>query len=232
MVGLIGRKLGMTQVFSEKGLAIPVTVLEAGPCPVVQVKTPEKDGYSAIQLGFDEVPEKHAARKVNRPERGHLAKHGAKALRRIREFIVDAGHDMASGTLLTVEQFTVGQRVDVVGRSKGRGFAGVVRRHHFHGGSETHGSKTGDLPGSIGSSAWPSHVWKGKKLPGHMGDKRRSAINLEVVRIDLDRNLILVRGNVPGAPNSWVEIRPAYKAIRTAAKVQARATGGTAKKGK
>ncbi|MBK8232025.1 MAG: 50S ribosomal protein L3 [Candidatus Eisenbacteria bacterium] len=212
MLGLIGKKVGMTQIFSEKGLVIPVTVLEAGPCRIVQVKTAEKDGYTAAQVGFEEVLE----RKLNKPEKGHLVRHGSGALKHIREFRVTADDPVKSGDTLDVTQFEVGSRVDIISTSKGHGFQGVVKRHHFTGGKETHGSKTNDLPGSIGSSAWPSHVWKGKRLPGQMGNKRITASNLEVVKIDADRNLLLVRGAVPGGSNTLVVIKPSYKSTKRA----------------
>ena len=214
MVGLIGKKVGMTQIFSEKGLVIPVTVLEAGPCRVVQVKSDEKDGYAAAQIGFEVVPE----RKLPKPERGHLVRHGAGALKHLREIRLTSADQVKAGDTLDVTQFEVGARVDVVSTSKGHGFQGVVKRHHFTGGRETHGSKTHDLPGSIGSSAWPSHVWKGKRLPGQMGNKRITAQNLEVVRIDQDRNLLLVRGAVPGGSNTLVLIQPSYKSLKQAKK--------------
>lgn len=208
MVGLIGRKLGMAQIFAENGHVIPVTVIEAGPCPVLQVKTAEADGYRAIQLGFDPAPE----RRLNRPKLGHLRKHGGKLERVIREFRVEGDGSPSSGDVLTVESLEVGSLVDVVGTSKGRGFQGVRKRHGFHGGPGSHGSKTGDLPGSVGASAYPNRVWKGKRLPGHMGDVRVTIQNLEVVRVDAERNLVLVRGAVPGGPRSLVTIRPAIKA--------------------
>ena len=211
MLGLIGKKIGMTQLFSEKGHVIPVTVLEAGPCRVVQVKSMENDGYAAAQLGFETVAE----RKLPKPERGHLVRHGSGALKHLREFRLEAGAaELKTGDTLDVTQFEVGARVDVVSTSKGHGFQGVVKRHHFTGGRETHGSKTNDLPGSIGSSAWPSHVWKGKRLPGQMGNKRITAQNLEVVKIDQDRNLLLVRGAVPGGSNTLVVITPSYKSLK------------------
>src|SRR5512140_2082468 len=177
MIGLIGRKVGMTQVFTEKGAAVPVTVLEAGPCPVIQVKTLGKDKYSAIQVGFGECKEQ----KLSKPERGHLAKHGAGSLRWLREFRLTEGQEAKTGDVLTVEQVEVGSRVDVISTSKGKGFQGVVRRHHFHGGPASHGSKTHDLPGSMGASAWPSHVQKGRRLPGQMGNKRCTVRNLRVI---------------------------------------------------
>jgi large subunit ribosomal protein L3 len=197
----------MAQIFAENGHAIPVTVIEAGPCPVLQVKTEEADGYRAVQLGFDEVPEK----RLNRPELGHVKKYGGKNARVIREFRLEEGDVFASGDVVTVEKFEVGSKVDVSGLSKGRGFQGVVKRHHFHGGPASHGSKTGDLPGSVGASAYPNRVLKGKKLPGHMGDASVTVQNLEVVRVDAERNLVLVRGAVPGGPRSLVTIRLAIK---------------------
>jgi large subunit ribosomal protein L3 len=205
MIGLIGRKVGMTQHFTEKGKLIPVTVVEAGPCRVLQVRTPEKEGYTAVQLGFGEIREK----LLSKPERGHLARCGAGPLRILREFRAPAGHSYKTGDQLTVQEIEVGVRVDVVGTSKGKGFQGVVKRHHFHGGPASHGSKTGNLPGSIGTSAWPSHVLKGRRLPGHMGDRRCTAKGLRVVRIDADRNLVLLEGSIPGANGNFVLIRPA-----------------------
>ncbi len=194
-------------MFTEDGALVPVTVIEAGPCPVVQVKTKEQDGYESIQVGFEEVKE----RRINNPIRGHLRKHGAQPMRFLREFRVESGHEFKSGDLLTVEGLEVGKYVDVIAKSKGRGFQGVVKRHGFHGGPGSHGSKTGDLPGSVGQSAWPNRVFKGKRLPGHMGDKQITALNLRVVKIDTDRNLVLVRGAVPGPINGLVTIRPAIK---------------------
>jgi large subunit ribosomal protein L3 len=205
MIGLIGRKLGMTQVFTERGVLLPVTVLEAGPCPVVQVKTDAADGYRAAQLGFQETKE----RKLTKPERGHLTRHGVGPMRLLREFRLPAGEELKKGDTLTVQQLEVGSRVDVISTSKGKGFQGVVKRHHFSGGPASHGSKTGDMPGSVGSSAWPSHVFKGRRLPGQMGNKRCTVRNLRVVKIDADRNLVLVEGSVPGGSNTFVVIRPA-----------------------
>jgi len=213
MIGLIGRKVGMTQVFSEKGALIPVTVLEAGPCPVVQIKTPENDGYAAVQIGFGGVKEE----RLTKPERGHLSRHGASPLRHLREFSLPAGTEVKAGDTLTVGQMEVGSRVDVIGTSKGKGFQGVVKRHHYHGGPASHGSKTGDMPGSVGCSAYPSHVIKGRRLPGQMGNKRITAQGLKVVKVDADRNLILVEGAVPGGSNGLVVIRPTVKG-RTAKK--------------
>ena len=205
MIGLIGRKIGMTQVFTDKGLCLPVTVLEAGPCPVIQVKTAQRDGYAAAQLGFGET----VNRKLNKPQLGHLARHGARPVAILREFRLPLDSEIKEGDTLTVEGIEPGTRVDVISTSKGKGFQGVVKRHHFHGGPASHGSKTGDMPGSVGASAWPSHVVKGRRLPGQMGNKRITVRNLRVVKIDTDRNLVLVEGSVPGGSNAFVLIRPA-----------------------
>jgi large subunit ribosomal protein L3 len=206
MIGLIGRKVGMTQIFSEKGAAIPVTVVEAGPCRVVQVRTKERNGYAAVQLGFEEVEE----RKLNKPLRGHLAKCGIKPTRFLREFRLEGDSEVKQGDTLTVETLEIGSRVDVVATSKGKGFQGVVKRHHFHGGPGSHGSKTGDMPGSVGASAWPSHVQKGRRLPGQMGNARCTVRNLRVVKVDTDRNLVLLEGSIPGGSNGLVLIRSAH----------------------
>lgn len=206
MLGLIGRKVGMTQVFLESGEAVPVTVIEAGPCSVIEVRNPEKHGYRAVQLGWGEIKES----KLTRPEAGHLKAHGAPMVRTLREFQTDR-EDLKPGDSLDVGIFEVGTKVDVIGRSKGRGFQGVVKRHGHSGGPASHGSKTGDLPGSIGASAYPSRVLKGRKLPGHMGDRRVTTRNLEVVRVDTERNLVVLRGAVPGAMNGMVLVRQAGK---------------------
>ncbi|MCK4412615.1 MAG: 50S ribosomal protein L3 [Candidatus Eisenbacteria sp.] len=204
MPGLIGRKIGMTQIFAENGTAIPVTVVAAGPCPVVQVKTIERDGYAAVQLAYDVVP----ARKLTRPQLGHLQKREVEPHRVLREFRTEeTGGEIAAGAVLDVTIFAPGDRIDVVGRTKGRGFQGVVRRHGFHGGPETHGCKTHDQPGSIGASASPARVVKGKKLPGQMGAGRKTIRNLRVVNVDKERNLLVIRGAVPGCRNSLVLVR-------------------------
>ena len=202
MPGLIGKKLGMTQVYDESGNAIPVTVVEAGPCTVVQVKTPERDGYRAVQLGFDPLPE----RKTTKPMTGHFKSCGAPLFRHLREFRFDDG-EYEPGQVLTAEQFEAGAKIKVTGTTKGRGFQGVVKRHNFHGGPETHGAKTHDEPGSIGNSAYPGRVWKGKKLPGHMGNARRTVRTLRVVGVDSERNLMWIRGAVPGARGGLLFIR-------------------------
>ncbi len=204
MLGLIGRKVGMTQVFTDKGAVVPVTVIEAGPCRVVDVRTVEKNGYRAVQLGWGEVKE----RKLSKAEVGHLKTHGAPLCKHLREFRTERD-DMKAGDTLKVDLFEIGSRVDVIGTSIGRGFQGVVKRHHFRGGPESHGCKTKDMPGSVGASAWPSHVVKGKRLPGQMGNKRITVRNLEVVRIDTDRNLVILKGAIPGSINGLVVVRQA-----------------------
>lgn len=206
MIGLLARKIGMTQLYDEQGRVVPVTLLAAGPCTVAQVKTPEKDGYAAIQIGFGAKREK----RTNRPLRGHLKKHGGAAgARFIRELKVDDPAAYQPGQQITVSIFPVGSQVDVIGMSKGRGFAGVVRRHHFTAGRETHGVTTHKQPGSIGASAYPSRVIKGKRLPGRMGGARVTVKNLDVIGIDQEQHLMWVRGSVPGAPNGMVLIRGA-----------------------
>jgi len=197
----------MTQVFSEKGVVIPVTVISAGPCVVTQVRTAANDGYEAVQLGFEQVP----ARKITRPEQGHLKAAGL-LVRILREFSADNVQDHQPGELINVELFTAGQLVDVSGNSKGRGFAGVVKRHHFRGGPKTHGqSDRHRAPGSIGAGTTPGRVWKGQKMAGRMGGKRVTVQNLEVVEVIADKNLLLIKGSVPGAPNALLQIRHAVK---------------------
>jgi len=194
MKGIIGRKVGMTQVFDETGAVIPVTVIEAGPCYVTQVKTPDADGYSAVQLGFEEVE----FRKLNLPERGHL-KRVNRNLRVLREFRVSNPSEYEVGQCIQADIFAPGQRVDVIGTTKGRGFAGVIKRHGFHRQQKTHGQTDRTrAPGAIGACTWPGRVFKGKKMPGHMGNARKTAQSLLVVDSDPERNLLLVMGGVPG----------------------------------
>lgn len=194
MKGIIGRKVGMTQVFDETGAVIPVTVIEAGPCYVTQVKTPDADGYSAVQLGFEEVE----FRKLNLPERGHL-KRVNRNLRVLREFRVANPSEYEVGQCIQADIFAPGQRVDVIGTTKGRGFAGVIKRHGFHRQQKTHGQTDRTrAPGAIGACTWPGRVFKGKKMPGHMGNARKTAQSLLVVDADPERNLLLVMGGVPG----------------------------------
>ena len=193
--GILGKKLGMTQVFVAGGKAVPVTVIEAGPCPVVQVKTREgKDKYAAVQLGFWETKEQ----RLSKAERGHLAKARATPVRHLREIVIDDPSTVKAGDSVTVDIFVPGDKVKVTATSKGKGFAGVIKRHNFSGGAESHGSMFHRAPGSIGASAYPSRVIKGKKLPGHMGAARVTTGGLEVVRIMPRENLLLIKGAVPG----------------------------------
>ncbi len=202
--GLIGKKLGMTQIFDSDGLAVPVTVIEAGPCFVVQVKTGAKEGYQAVQVGFERRP----LEKLNKPEKGHLQKHGAKSgFRYLRELRLSEAGSLAEGQEITVEQFAAGDRVDITGTSKGRGFAGTVKRYKFHRGPMSHGSMNHRAPGSIGASAYPSRVVPGKKLPGQMGNARVTMKNLEVIDVRPEDHLLLVKGAVPGPSRGLVFIR-------------------------
>jgi large subunit ribosomal protein L3 len=201
--GLLGRKLGMTQVFMPDGALIPCTVIEVGPCSVVQVKTRERDGYEAVQVGF--LPK---ARGTNKPLRGHFAKHNAQPQRHLCEFKATGEQVLSSGETLTVDVFKEGERVDVAATTKGRGFAGVVKRYGFAGNPGAHGThETFRGPGSVGSAAHPSHTPKGKRLAGHYGVDRKTVRNLAVVRVDKDRNLLLVRGAIPGSRGGLVEVR-------------------------
>jgi large subunit ribosomal protein L3 len=204
MKGILGRKLGMTQVFdAESGAVTPVTVIEAGPCPVVQVKTVETDGYEAIQLAFDAVEE----RKLTKPKLGHLAKAGAGAHRHLVEF--RGTSELQVGESVTVEAFEPGEAVKVAGISIGKGFQGTIKRHNFHRGPVSHGSHNVRKPGSIGASATPSRVFKGQKMAGRMGGKRITQLGLVVHDVDPERNLLLVKGAVPGPKSGIVEIRSA-----------------------
>jgi large subunit ribosomal protein L3 len=203
MAGLIGKKIGMTRIFNEEGAAIPVTVVEAGPCPVLQVKTEESDGYRAIQLGFG-AKRAHRAPKA---EVGHAAKAGLEAAPSVlREFAPDEGVEYTPGQELTVELFTAGDAVKVTGTSKGRGFQGAVKRHGFSGRPGSHGHPKARSVGSLGAGTDPSRVIKGKGMPGQMGGVRRTVRNLEVVKVDPERNLLFIKGGVPGSRNSYVLI--------------------------
>ena len=204
---LIGKKLGMTGLFTSGGRHIPVTVMEAGPCVVTQIKTTATDGYNALQLGF---AGKKSIRS-NKPIQGHVSKSGNGAFAVFREFVVDNPEDYALGQVITTDVFSVGEKVDVTGTSKGRGFSGVIKRHGFHGGKKTHGSHSHRIPGSIGCSAWPAKVIKGKKLPGHYGTERTTVRNLEIMDIRPDENLILIKGPVPGPVSGLVAVkRPVF----------------------
>ncbi len=203
--GLIGKKVGMTRLFMEEGRAVPVTVLEVGPCTVVQVKTPAREKYSAVQLGFGQKK----ASRVNKPLTGHFKKGGCEPLAILKEFKVTEDAGLAVGQQITAELFAVGDKVHVTGSSKGHGFTGVVKRHNFGGGRKTHGCTTHDAPGSIGASADPSRVMRGKKMPGQHGNQQRQVRNLKVVDVRPDMNLVLVKGAVPGANGGIVILEKA-----------------------
>lgn len=202
---ILGRKLGMTQVWSEDDKLVPVTVIEAGPCVVTQVKTEKKDGYTAIQIGFGDIAE----RKVNKPMKGHFAKAGVELKRHLSEIRIDADAKFKTGDAITVNDFAEVKSVHVSGVSKGKGFAGVMKRHNFKGGPGGHGSHAHREPGSIGQCATPSRVFKGKKLPGHMGSEKVTVRNLDIVKIDTEQNLLIVKGAVPGAKGALLTIRTA-----------------------
>ncbi|MDL1892267.1 50S ribosomal protein L3 [Sphingobacteriales bacterium CHB3] len=204
MTGLLGKKIGMTSIFDDAGQVIPCTVIEAGPCFVTQVKTKERDGYEAVQLGFDQKAE----RLANKPMNGHFAKANTKPLRIVREFRGNGVSEVQPGQEIKVEAvFTKGDTVSIIGTSKGRGFQGVVKRHHFGGGFRTHGQSDRErAPGSIGSSSYPSRVFKGLRMAGRMGGEQVTVRNLKVVGVIPDSNLLLVKGSVPGAINGYVEI--------------------------
>ena len=204
---IIGRKLGMTQIFTDKGQVIPVTVVEAGPCTVVQKKTEETDGYCSVQLSFDEVQ----ASKISKPEAGHLEKYGAAPARVLREFKLDDAMSMEPGQVVKADTFEAGDKVDISGKSKGKGYQGVIKRHGQHRGPMAHGSKYHRSPGSMGASAYPSRVPKGKKLPGQIGNKNVTALNLEVVDVDPDENILLIKGAVPGPRGSVVVVKSSVK---------------------
>ena len=202
MKGIIGRKLGMTQVFDEEtGSLTPVTVIQAGPCPVVAIRTADTDGYDAVQLAFDEV----SAEKVSKPKLGHLKKHNVAPHRKLVE--IRGPHELAPGETVTVDSFEPGEKVKVSGISIGKGFQGTIKRHRFHRGPVSHGSHNVRKPGSIGASATPSRVFKGMKMAGRMGGKRVTQVGLTVHDVDAERNLLLVKGAVPGPKNGYVEIR-------------------------
>ena len=206
--GIIGKKIGMTQIFDENGLVIPVTVIEAGPCTVAQVKTTETDGYNAIQLGFGEVKANH----INKPEMGHFAKSKLEAKKHLREFRLDDISNIKVGDEIKADIFQAGEKVDIQGTSKGKGFQGVIKRHGQHRGPMGHGSMYHRRPGSMGPTSTPGRVFKGKKLPGHMGHVTVTIQNLDVVRVDMDKNVILVKGSVPGCKGAILKIKTAVKA--------------------
>jgi len=200
MIGILGKKLGMTQIFTDDGKICPVTVVEAGPCCVIQVKTLKNDGYESVKIGFIETEEK----KLNKPLSGVFKRAGVNPYRILKEFPMSG---LKVGEFLTVEKFVKGDKVSIAGVSKGKGFQGVMKRHHYAGGPGSHGSMFNRAPGSIGASSFPSRVWKNKGLPGHMGLERVTCKNLEIIDVKTDQNVLLIRGAVPGAKGTYLEIR-------------------------
>lgn len=210
MKGILGKKIGMTQVFTENGNVVPVTVIEAGPMNVLQIKTADVDGYNAIQLGYEDIKEK----KVNKPKKGHFNKAQVSFKKHLTEFRVEDVSGYEVGQELKADLFEAGDKVDVSGVSKGKGFQGVIKRHGQSRGPETHGSKYHRRPGSMGGSSDPSKVFKGKKLPGHMGHKNVTVQNLEIVSVDVDKNLLLVKGAIPGPKGGLLTIKESVKASK------------------
>lgn len=209
MKGILGKKLGMTQIFTEEGIVVPVTVVEAGPNVVTQIKTVEKDGYSALQVGFGDAKEK----SFNKPQKGHLA--AAKVLKKhLKEFRMDSVESFEVGQEIKADLFAAGDKIDVSGISKGKGFQGPIKRHGQSRGPESHGSRYHRRPGSMGACSFPGRVFKNKKLAGHMGSVKVTVQNLEVVKVDADKNLILVKGAIPGAKGTVVTIKEAVKSSK------------------
>lgn len=204
-IGILGTKLGMTQIFDETGAAVPVTVVQAGPCTITQVKTTATDGYSSVQVGYGDVKSK----ALNKPELGHLAKSGASPLRHLQEYRLEQPTEFELGQQIKADAFTVGQTVDVIGTSIGRGFAGYQKRHNFKRGPMAHGSKNHRLPGSTGAGTTPGRVYPGKRMAGQLGGARVTVRKLTIVRVDVDRNLLLIKGAVPGKPGALLNIVPA-----------------------
>lgn len=200
MTGILGKKLGMTQIFTEDGKACPVTVIEAGPCCVIQIKTLDIDGYESVKIGFSEIDNK----KLNKPLSGVFKKAGLKSYRVLREYPMSG---LKVGDFVTVEKFAQGDKVSVSGVSKGKGFQGVMKRYHYAGGPGSHGSMFNRAPGSIGQSSYPSRVWKNKGMPGHMGSEKVTVKNLKIIDVNTDQNILLILGAVPGAKGSLVEIK-------------------------
>lgn len=202
--GIIGKKLGMTQIFNEKGQIVPVTVIQAGPCVVVQRKTAAKEGYDAVQIGFVDP---QGGKRASKPERGHCEKHGVAPVRVLRELRVEASDPLKEGDSVLASQFDEKTKVHVTGVSKGKGFAGVMKRHHFKGGRASHGSMFHRAPGSIGGSSYPSRVWPGMRMGGHMGSEQVTVRNLEIAKVDAENNLLLIKGAVPGPKGGYVVIK-------------------------
>ena len=208
--GIIGKKIGMTQIFDDKGNVIPVTVIETAGNIVTQIKTTEKDGYNSIQLGYGEIKDKH----INKPKAGHFAKAKLANKKHLREFRIDSVENYKVGDEVKADIFTAGEKIDVQGTSKGKGFQGVIKRHGQHRGPMAHGSMYHRRPGSMGSTSTPGRVFKGKKLPGHMGKVTVTIQNLDVVRVDMDKNVILVKGSVPGPKGAILKVKSAVKASK------------------
>ena len=208
--GIIGKKIGMTQIFDEKGNVVPVTVIEATPNVVAQVKTVETDGYNSIQLGYGEVKDKH----INKPEKGHFTKAGLAAKKHLREFRVEDVENYKVGDEVKADIFEAGEKIDVQGTTKGKGFQGVIKRHGQHRGPMGHGSMYHRRPGSMGSTSTPGRVFKGKKLPGHMGVQKITIQNLEIIKVDMDKNVLLVKGSVPGPKGAILKIKSSVKSCK------------------
>ena len=206
-LGILGKKLGMSQLFDDQGRAVPVTLIEAGPCRITQLKSSDTDGYAAVQIGFQLIREK----LINKPSKGHLSKSGDDLLRHLREYRVENSSEFELGASITVDDFQQGQKVDVSGDTMGRGFAGYQKRHGFSRGPMSHGSKNHRLPGSTGAGTTPGRVYPGKRMAGRMGGKKVTTRGLEILKIDNDHNLLVVKGSVPGKPGSLLNIRPAKR---------------------
>ena len=206
-LGILGKKLGMSQLFDDQGRAVPVTLIEAGPCRITQLKSADTDGYSAVQIGFKLIREK----LINKPSKGHLSKSGDELLRHLREYRVENSSEFELGASITVDDFEKGQKVDVSGDTMGRGFAGYQKRHGFSRGPMSHGSKNHRLPGSTGAGTTPGRVYPGKRMAGRFGGKKVTTRGLEILKIDINHNLLVVKGSVPGKPGALLNIRPAKK---------------------
>ena len=206
-LGILGKKLGMSQLFDDQGRAVPVTLIEAGPCRITQLKSVDTDGYAAVQIGFQLIRDK----LINKPSKGHLSKSGDELLRHLREYRVENSSEFELGASITVQDFEKGQKVDVSGDTMGRGFAGYQKRHGFSRGPMSHGSKNHRLPGSTGAGTTPGRVYPGKRMAGRMGGKKVTTRGLEILKIDTNHNLLVVKGSVPGKPGSLLNIRPAKR---------------------
>ncbi len=206
-IGILGKKLGMSQLFDDKGNAVPVTLIQAGPCRVTQLKTPSMDGYSAVQIGYSISKDK----LINNPQKGHLSKSGEELLKHLKEYRVEETSSYELGSQITVKNFEVGQKVDISGKTMGRGFAGYQKRHGFSRGPMSHGSKNHRQPGSTGAGTTPGRIYPGKRMAGRYGGKKITTKGLVVLRVDDDKNLIIVKGSVPGKPGSILDIKPNNK---------------------